>query len=320
MSLKDDSEESNEGRSARRPGDIPAGGLWDVIRRTIGLFSQDRVSLVAAGVAYYLLLAVFPALAVMVALYGFVADPSDIADHIEFLATVVPSGLLDLVSGQLQDLAAQNTSAQGLAFLVGLLVAFWSANNGIKALFEAMNLAYSESEKRSFIRFNLTTFAFTLGAFVIAIALIVAIAVVPAVLSLLRLSEWSDTIVKLVRWPVLLLVVAVGISLLYRYGPSREEAKLRWLSWGAVLATGVWWISSLLFSIYLERYANYNATYGALGALIGAMVWMWLSILILIIGAKFNAELEHQTAIDSTTGQPQPIGKRGAFVADTLGK
>lgn len=318
MNSQEATEERGFGRDAEAPGEIPPKGIWNALKRTAAIFSQERVSLVAAGVTYYLLLAVFPALAVMVALYGFVADPSDIADHIEFLSTVVPSGLLELVSGQLQSLATQETSTQGLAFIAGLLIAFWSANNGIKALFQVMNLAYGEAEKRSFIALNLITFAFTLGAFIMAIALITAIAVVPAVLSLLPVSEWSDTIAKLVRWPILLMVIAIGISLLYRFGPSREAAKLRWLSWGSVFATGVWWVSSILFSVYVERYADYNATYGTLGALIASLVWMWISIVILILGAKLNAELEHQTAVDSTTGSPKPMGERGAYVADTL--
>ncbi|MEM5472652.1 YihY/virulence factor BrkB family protein [Hoeflea sp. AS60] len=318
MSSGEAPEQSELGRDATTPGEIPRKGLWQVLKRTAAIFSDERVSLVAAGVTYYLLLAVFPALAVMVAMYGFVADPADINDQIEFLSTVVPSDFLKIVSGQLQSLATQKTSAQGLAFVAGLAIAFWSANNGIKALFQVMNVAYGETEKRSFVMLNLITLAFTLGAFVMAISLITGIAVVPAVLSLLQLSQWSDTIVKLTRWPILLLVISVGISLLYRFGPSREKAKLRWLSWGAVVATGTWWISSILFSVYLERYADYNATYGTLGALIASLVWMWVSIVILILGARFNAELEHQTAVDSTAGHPQPIGERGAFVADTL--
>lgn len=318
MSSTQATEDTGLGRSATKPREIPRKGLWEVLKRTAGIFSEERVSLVAAGVTYYLLLAVFPALAVMVALYGFVADPSDITDHIEFLATVVPSGLLEIISGQLQSLATQDSSAQGLAFIAGLLIAFWSANNGIKALFEVMNLAYGETEKRGFLALNAITLAFTLGAFVMAISLITGVAVVPAVLSLLRLSGGSDTMVSLVRWPILLLVIAIGISLLYRLGPSREKAKLRWLNWGAVVATLVWLITSFLFSIYVERYADYNATYGTLGALIASLVWMWISIVILILGAKLNAELEHQTQVDSTTGRPQAIGERGAYVADTL--
>lgn len=311
--------DKQRGRKAEGPSGIPGRGLWDVLWRTGISFAKDRVSLVAAGVTYYLLLAVFPALGVLVGLYGFFANPSQIADHIDFLAGVVPSGILGLISGQLEALAGQEASAQGLAFFGGLLVAFWSANNGIKALFEAMNVAYGETEKRSFIRLNLVTFAFTIGALLIVIILVTGIALIPAILSLPGLSGWTDLLARLIRWPAVLVVIAAGISLLYRYGPSREKAKLRWLSWGATFSIVVWLISSILFSYYLENYANYNVTYGTLGALIGSMVWMWLSIVILIVGAKLNAELEHQTAIDSTTGEPQPMGERGAFVADTLG-
>ncbi|MCO6188630.1 YihY/virulence factor BrkB family protein [Rhizobium sp. L1K21] len=311
--------DDGQGRQAEKPSSIPARGFLDVLRRIAGAWTEDRISLVAAGVTYYLLLAVFPALAVLVSLYGFISDPSDIADQIDFLSAVVPAGMLDLITRQLHALAGENTSATGFAFFGGLLVAFWSANNGIKALFEAMNVAYGETEKRSFIRLNLITFGFTLGALVVLIILITGIAVVPAAVSLIGPAGWIDEAVRLARWPIVLAVIAVGISLLYRFGPSREQAKLRWLSWGAVFSVAVWLLSSVLFSYYLENYGNYNATYGTLGALIGSVAWIWLSMIILIVGAKLNAELEHQTAIDSTIGEPQPMGQRGAHVADTLG-
>jgi membrane protein len=205
-----------------------------------------------------------------------------------------------------------------IAFVVGLAVALWSTNSGIKAMFEAMNIAYGETEKRSLVRLNLMSLAFTLGALLIAVVLITAIGVVPAILSYLWLDRWE--LARFARWPVILAFVGGGITLLYHYGPSREHAKFQWLSWGAVFSTFLWLGASMLFSYYLENFANYNATYGTLGALIGFMVWMWISTIILIVGAILNAELEHQTARDSTIGEPLPMGERGAYVADTLGK
>lgn len=311
---------SDRGRDAKSPGEIPARGLRDVFWRVIEAVMVDRVTLIAAGVTYYLLLSLFPALAALVALYGFVADPSTIMGHIGFLASVFPPGSFDLILNQLTALTQQKTSTLSFAFFTGLVVAIWSANSGMKAVFDAMNVAYQEKEKRSFVSLNLLSLTFTFGGLIIAIVLIAAIGVLPAALSYLWLDRWQELLARFARWPLVLVLVGCGIAVIYRFGPSREQAKFRWLSWGVVFSTLLWMAASILFSFYIENFANYNATYGTLGALIGMMVWVWISVIILIVGAELNAELEHQTARDSTTGSPQPMGNRGAFVADTLGK
>jgi membrane protein len=313
-------QQRGRGRDAERPRQIPAKGWKDILWRLVTEISDDRVPLIAAGTTFYLLLALFPALAAFVSIYGFVADPKTIAEHIAFLGGVLPSGGLDLIRSQLEALARQDAGALSFGFTLGLAVALWSANNGIKTIFEAMNIAYEETEKRSFVRLNLLAFAFTLGAIFIGIAFLVSVGLVPAALALLNLGSWTETLIRILRWPMMLVAVAAGITLTYRYGPSREKAKWRWLTWGAGLATVVWLAASIGFSFYLENFANYNATYGTLGALIGFMMWTWISVMILIVGAELNSEMEHQTAKDSTTGAPQPIGARGAEVADTLGR
>jgi membrane protein len=276
--------------------------------------------LVAAGATFYLLLALFPALTAFVSLYGFVADPATIVDHISLLATVVPAGGLDLIRERLESLASQPTENLSIGFAVAFLFAFWSANNGMKVLFEAINVAYEEREKRSFIKLNLITFGFTLGAMVVAAALIGAVAVVPAAIAVFDPDASSQVLIQLLRWPLLLVLIAAAISLLYRYGPSRERAKWRWVTWGSAGATVVWLAASVGFSFYLSNFANYEATYGSLGAVIGFMVWTWISMITLIVGAQIDAEMEHQTAMDTTTGEPKPIGERGAVVADTIGR
>ncbi|MGW6780647.1 YihY/virulence factor BrkB family protein [Brucella pseudogrignonensis] len=311
---------TDRGRDASSPGEIPGRGLRDVFWRVIEAVMVDRVTLIAAGVTYYLLLSLFPALAALVALYGFVADTSTIMGHIGFLSSVFPPGSFDLILNQLTALTQQTTSTLSFAFFTGLVVAIWSANSGMKAIFDAMNVAYQEQEKRNFFRLNLLSLTFTFGGLIIAIVLIAAIGVLPAVLSYFWLDRWQELLARFARWPLVLVLVGCGIALIYRFGPSREQAKFRWLSWGVVFSTLLWMTASILFSFYIENFANYNATYGALGALIGMMVWVWISVIILIVGAELNAELEHQTACDSTTGSPQPMGNRGAFMADTLGK
>ncbi|RWO32221.1 MAG: YihY/virulence factor BrkB family protein [Mesorhizobium sp.] len=307
------------GRDAEWPSEIPSRGWKDVLWRVFAEVNEDRVMLIAAGAAFYLLLALFPALAAFVSIYGFVADPQTIAEHISFLGGVLPSDGLDIIRSQLASLAAQDTGALSFGFMFGLALALWSASNGIKTLFEAMNIAYEESEKRGFIHLNFLALGFTLGAILIGIGFIVSVGIVPAMLALLNLGGWTEALVRIFRWPMMLILVGLGITLIYRYGPSRERAKWQWATWGAFLAAGVWIAVSIGFSYYLENFADYNATYGALGAVIGLMMWTWISVIVLIVGAELNAEMEHQTAKDTTTGAQQPMGARGATVADTLG-
>jgi membrane protein len=307
------------GRGATGPSQLPMAGWKDVLWRVYAEINADRVTLIAAGATFYLLLALFPALAAFVSLYGFVADPITIADHIAFLGSFLPSGGLDLIRSQLQSLAQQNEAALSFGFVSGLLIALWSANNGIKTLFEAMNIAYGETEQRSFIKLNLLSLLFTLGAIIIGILFIVSVGVVPAMLAFMRLDGMTEVLVSALRWPVLFGAAVLGIAVLYRYGPSRERAQWRWVWPGAVLATALWLLASMLFSWYLSNFADYNATYGSLGAVIGFMMWTWISVVIVIVGAELNSELEHQTARDSTTGPELPMGVRGAVMADTLG-
>ena len=276
--------------------------------------------LIAAGVTFYLLLALFPALAAFVSLYGFVADPITIADQVSYLGGLLPNAGLEIIEQQLKALVSKDAEALSLGFLIGLAIALWSANNGIKAVFDAMNVAYEEVEKRSFVRLNLTSAMFTLGAIIIATIMLLAVGIVPAMLALLHLERWAEILIAFARWPLLLGSIWLGISLIYRYGPSRHNAKWRWLNWGSILATVVWLSASVAFSYYLQNFANYDATYGSLGAVIGLMMWTWISVIILIVGAEINAEMERQTAIDTTVGPPKPMGQRGAVVADTVGK
>jgi membrane protein len=311
--------EIDRGRYAERPREIPVKGLKDVAMRVYGALQEDRVMLIAAGVTFYLLLAIFPAMTALVSLYGFVADPGTIIERLDFLRMVMPPDGLDIFFQQLQSLAGQEQSTLSFGLIFGLLVALWSANNGMKALFEAMNVAYGEDEKRSFIRLNIASLTFTFAGMLGAIVLIVGLGIIPAVITFVHLGDGASVFLNVLRWPVLLVLVAAGISMLYRYGPSREPAKMRWLTWGAGLAAVFWIAGSVGVSFYLSHVADYNATYGALGALIGFLFWTWISAIIVILGAELNAELEHQTRNDTTTGEAQPMGSRGAYMADTVG-
>lgn len=315
-----DVKQDSRGRDANWPSQIPFKGWHDIFWRLVNEIVEDRVMLIAAGSAFYLLLALFPAMAAFVSLYGIFSDPATVASQIQFLDGLVPAGGLQIVNDQLLSLAMQPRDALSFGFLFSLGIALWSANNGIKTLFEALNVAYEEREKRSFIKLHLVTFAVTLGAIVIGILILAAIGLVPAVLAFLPLGSLIEALIRLLRWPLLLVFVWCGIAVLYRYGPSRARARWRWITWGGLFATLAWCVTSVGFSYYLENFANYNAVYGSLGAVVGFMMWAWLSVTIILVGAEINAEIEHQTRRDSTTGPDKPMGERGAHVADTVGK
>lgn len=312
--------ETGRGRAARAPAQIPWDGWKDILWRVWRNFSRDRVTLIAAGATFYILLALFPALAAFVSIYGFAFDPARIAQQLSLLDDILPGEALDIIRAQLESLTSQDDAALSFGFIFGFLLTLWSANNGVKTLFEAMNVAFQETEKRSFIRLTLITFLFTLGAVAVGVVLITVVGLVPALLAFVGLSQSQELFIDLVRWPILLLVIGFAISLLYRYGPSRRDAKWRWVTWGSGLATIIWLLASMVVSWYLANFANYNAAYGSLGAIIGFMMWTWISMLILIMGAELDAEIEHQTARDSTVGPDRSMGERGATMADTLGR
>lgn len=306
------------GREAEHPSQIPPRGWLEILGRVWSETNADRIPLVAAGTAFFLLLALFPALAAFVSIYGFVANPITIADHIAFLGGLLPHEGLDIIRTQLDSLARQDPDSLSIGFLTGLGVSLWSVNSGVKSLFDALNVAYEEREKRGFFALTGLSFLFTLATMAVAGLLIASVGVLPILLETLNLAGHAELIVSLLRWPVLLMVIGASISVLYRFGPSREHAKWRWITWGSGFATLVWVAASIGFSWYLQNFANYNATYGSLGAIVGFMVWTWVSVMVLLVGAELNAEMERQTARDSTTGPAMPLGQRGAVVADTL--
>jgi membrane protein len=258
---------------------------------------------VAAGVVFYGLLAVFPAVTALVSLYGLFASASAIGDHLSLLAGILPQGTVDLLGEQIGRLTADGGKLR-FGFVFGLAVALWSANAGMKAIIDALNVVYKEKEKRGFIKLNLISLAFTLAAIGALLVALGAVVVFPIALNYLGLQNATDLVFRLARWPLLLALVIVGLAVLYRSGPSRREPRWQWISIGSVFAAIAWVISSALLSWYLASFADYNATYGSLGAGIGMMMWMWISSIVILSGAQLNSEIEHQTARDSTGHQP----------------
>jgi membrane protein len=311
--------EHGHGRSAETPSQIPARGWKDILKRCYERLTRDRIVAIAAGVTFYALLAIFPAIAALVAIYGLFADPGTIAQHLDDMASVMPGGAIDVIREQLTSLTSHGKSSLGFAFAIGLGISLWSANSGVKALLDALNVAYAEDEKRSFFRLNAVSLAFTLGGLVAVLIGLGVIVAVPLIVQYLGLPDSMQWIVALVKWLLTPVAVSFAISILYRYGPSRREAKWRWITWGSVLATILWIVVSVLFSWYAQNFGSYNKTYGSLGAVIGFMTWMWLSTVVILLGAELNAEIERQTERDTTVDGPKPIGRRSATVADPKG-
>lgn len=307
---------TSHGAAADEPTDIPARGWLNIARRTYDEVGKDRVLAVAAGVTFYGLLALFPALTAFVSVYGLVADPGTIAGQLAAIDSFLPAGATDFLRDQIVRITASGTTGLSFAFAISLAIAVWSANAGVKAIFDALNVAYGEAEKRGFVFLNLISLAFTSGILVFVLLAVGAIAAIPIILDLLYLGEATEWLIALGRWPIVIAVLVTGLSILYRFGPSRDDAQWTWVSPGAILASIGWLIASMLFSWYVANFEDYNKTYGAIGAVIGLMTWMWLSATIVLVGAELNSEAERQTDRDTTTGAPMPIGLRGADAAD----
>jgi membrane protein len=311
--------EPGRGRHAHVPQRIPWRGWKDILIRTYREILEDRLLALAAGVAFYSLIALFPAIAAGVSCYALVANAATISKHLAVAADIVPAGALDILRDEITRIAAKSDGRLTLGFLVGLGIALWSANAGIKAIFDALNVIYDEDEKRGFIKLNLVSLLFTICAIAgvgFAVTLVVAF---PLFLAAFGVTSADHPIVAYLRWPVMFMALILALGVLYRYGPSRQWAKWRWISVGSVFAALAWLAVSALFSWYLSNFANYNATYGALGAVVGLMMWMWLSTIVVLVGSELNSEIEHQTARDSTVGSEKPLGSRGAVMADTVG-
>jgi membrane protein len=311
--------EHGHGRHSSNPLQIPRAGWKDILWRTYQRTTEDRLLATAAGVVFFGLLAVFPAITALVSCYGLFANPSTIGANLQTLSLMLPEGSFQIVQDQVARVLMKGNTALGATFLFGLALAVWSANAGVKAVIDALNVVYEEREKRSFVRLNLISLAFTCAGIAALLLMVSAVVALPLLLDHVGLAPESQIIVSLTRWPLLLAILLMALALLYRFGPSRRPARWQWLSVGALVAALLWIAGSSLLSWYLSNFGDYSATYGSLGAAIGLMMWMWMSAIIVLCGAELNSEIEHQTAIDSTVGRPKPMGVRGAVMADTLG-
>jgi membrane protein len=312
-------EGEDRGRGAKSPSEIPPKGWKDILFRVYRNIGDHRILALAAGMTYYSILAIFPALAALVAVYGLFSDPGSIAKHLDQISGFVPSGAIDVAHEQLTRVTSKGNQTLGFTFAIGLAVSLWTANAAMKSLFDTLNIVYGETDKRGFLKLNAVSLSFTVVAIGFVVAALAAVVVVPVVLNYLGLSHFADLVVRVSRWPAMFVVLSLALACVYRYGPSRAAPRWRWITWGSAAATIMWLVASGLFSWYATNFGKFNETYGSLGAVIGFMTWLWISAIVVLLGAELDAEMEHQTAHDTTTGAPTPLGTRGAKMADTVG-
>lgn len=310
--------QSQYGYQANKPNEIPLRGWWSICKRVYTSLAQDNLSFVAAGVAFYALLAIFPAIAALVSVYAYFASPADISALLSKFITLLPPSTSEIVLDQVTAVSQKSQASLSFSALSTVLLAVWSSSKGSQALITACNITYHEDNKRQFFIALLFRFVFSVGAITVAVAALLIIGILPIVLNLVGFTQSIDLIIQLISWPLLAFIFNFALACLYRYAPHRRAAKWRWVTPGSLLATILWIVASLGFSFYVATFASYNETYGSIGGVVIMLMWLYLSAYIIIFGAALNASIEQQTMQDSTKGKAKKRGERGAFVADEL--
>lgn len=313
------SSDDKRGRQASNPTEIAWRGWWAIGRRVIKNVNRHDISLLAAGVALFIMLSIFPALNIAVSLYALFSSPENIISQMEPLRQLLPEEAFELVMEQLTGLAEAGGASLNLTLIVSLILWFWVSRKGAMALIKACNIIYQEQEKRPFWGLLLMSLLFTVVGIVGFVGLALLAILVPIVLGLLPLGETVESLLRILRWPILALIFIFVLQCVYRFAPNRKNAKWRWVTVGAFIATLLWIAASIGFTVYVQNFSNYNETYGAIGSVIILILWFYISAFVVLLGAEINAEMEHQTEVDSTVGEEKPMGERGAYVADTVG-
>ncbi|MBO9431249.1 YihY/virulence factor BrkB family protein [Sulfitobacter sp. R18_1] len=308
------------GRKAETPMEIPAPGWKDILLRVKDEIAADHVSLVAAGVAFYALLAIFPAVTALMALAGLVMEPAQVTAQLESLTNLIPEEAANIILDQAVAVTGSEETGLGWAFLIGLALALYSASKGVGSLMEGLNVAYDEDETRGFVSKLIWTLGLTLMLIGVLLLGLAATLAVPAVVAFLALPDWVETLLTYGSWVLLAALTALALAVLYRYGPARDDAEWKWLTPGSIIACILWIVASVGFSIYVSNFGSYNESFGSMAGAIILLMWLWISAFIVLLGAEFNSEMEAQTRKDSTTGPDEPMGQRDAVKADKLGR
>jgi len=306
------------GADADKPTEIPAAGWKQILKRAYKEMNDDNMGLLAAGVAFYAFLAIFPALIAAITVYGLVADPSQVQSQIGSVTSALPKDTASVITNQLKSIAGGSSKALSIGLVISILGALFSASGGMQNLMKAVNLAYDEDEERGFVKLRGTAFLLTLGAILFILVAVALVAVLPVVLNAVGLGGVATFLIGAVRWVGLIVVMMVALAILYRYAPSRDNPRFAWTSIGAAAATVLWVIFSVIFSLYVSHFGSYAKTYGAIAGVVVLMLWLYYTCYMVLFGAEINSEMEHQTVKDTTTGEPKPLGERDAVMADSL--
>ena len=308
------------GRSADTPTEIPPLGWKDIAFRVKDEIAADSVGLIAAGVAFYGLLALFPAITALIAISGLLVEPREIVELLERLSGLMPQEVIEIVTQQATEVAGSREGGLGLAALFGILIALYSASKGMASLIEGINVAYDEVEKRGFVKLKLVTLGLTLMLMLGLLCAALATLALPAFLAFIDLGPTVEILLTVGLWIALLCLAIFGLAILYRYAPSRDEPEWKWASPGAVVACLVWVVASAGFAFYVANFGSYNESFGTLAGVVVLLMWFWISAFIILLGAELNAEMEAQTRKDTTEGPDKPMGSRDAVKADRLGE
>ena len=313
--------EPGRGREANTPEQIPPRGWGDILWRVLWSISANRILSTAGRRRVLCASRGIPSnRRYRVAVWALCQLEHDRQTSIPCYLASCPVGFCSSLVIKSRSSPARRTKRSAWPSSSGLLIALGSANSGMAALFDALNVVYNEREKRSLVRFYTTTLLFTFAAIAFIIVAITGVVVVPLILKFVGLASTTEQLLAILRWPILLTIIMVSLAFIYRFGPSRRDARWRWVTWGSILGALLWVAASMLFSWYVTTFDSYNRIYGSLGAGVGFMVWLWISAVIVLLGGQFNAEMEHQTARDTTEGVTKPLGSRGAMMADHVGE
>lgn len=304
------------GHNAENPGQIPMKGWKDIALRVKDQLTKDHVPIIAGGIAFYFFLAIFPAIAAALSIYGLVMEPAQVEQQMSQLANILPEKIHQMVSNILEQQSQKPGSSLGWSLILGILISLWSSNNGTKAVFEGVNITYDETDERGFFKLTGVTLVFTIGGIIVGFIAIAMVVAFPALIDKIGLPSTLETVIQLLRWPILALIVMFSLAAVYKVAPYRSSPEFKWTSWGAIIATLIWLAGSLLFNLYISNFSSFDETYGSFAAIIILMLWFFLTAFIILLGAEINSEMEHQTSRDTTTGEDKTMGQRGGYHAD----
>lgn len=308
--------EDKRGRMAEKPKQIPKKGWKDIGLRVKDQLIKDHIPIVSAGIGFFFFLAIFPAIAATLSIYGLLMNPAEVSQQMNQLADVLPGQAHQIISDILERQSEKSGTSLGWSLVLSILFSLWTANIGTRAVFQGLNITYNQKDKRGFIKTSGVTLLFTIGGIIIGFLAIAIVVAFPALIDRIGLPSNLEIMIQLLRWPILALIFMLSLSVVYKVAPYRTSPKFRWSSWGAVVATLLWLIGSLLFNLYVSNFSTFDSTYGSFAAVIILMLWFFLTAFIILLGAEINAEMEHQTSKDTTTGKDKPMGERGAYHAD----